>query len=42
MAQAGLELHAFQAWKLVYIKIRFFSFMEAGHYCLAALCYFDF
>ena len=30
---------AFQVWKLEFIKISFFSFMDPGHYCLAALIF---
>ena len=29
-------------WKLGFMKISLFSFMEPGHYCLAALWYSDF
>ena len=35
-ATQTLALHV---WKLEFIKISFFSFMDPGHYCLAALCY---
>ena len=41
LVYSATQILAFQMWKLGFIKTSHFSFMEAGHYCLAALCYLE-
>ena len=36
---SATQILALKVWKLGFIKISLFSFMEPGHYCLAALWY---
>ena len=35
---SATQILALKMWKLGFIKISLFSFMEPGHYCLAAPC----
>ena len=39
LVNSATQILAFQVWKLGVIKKSIFSFMEPGHYCLAALWY---